>query len=60
MRNFIIASLVFFLLYSNSSFRSNTIKALQSITEFIKELPKEEKIEKNVQPKIEEGSSTYK
>ena len=52
--------MVFFLLYSNASFRSNTIKALQSITEFIKELPKEEKIEKNVQPKIGEGSSTYK
>ena len=59
MRNFIIASLVFFLLYSNSSFRSNTIKALQSITDFIKELPKEEKAEENVQPKLKEGSSTY-
>ena len=59
MRNFIIASLVLFLLYSNSSFRSNTIKALQSITDFIKELPKEEKIEENVQPKLKEGSSTY-
>ena len=59
MRNFIIASLVFFLLYSNSSFRSNTIKALQSITDFIKELPKEEKIEENVQPKLTEGTSTY-
>tara|TARA_Y100000766_G_C18873093_1_gene589352 strand:+ start:799 stop:981 length:183 start_codon:yes stop_codon:yes gene_type:complete len=60
MRNFIIASLVFFLLYSNASFRSNTIKALQSITDFIKELPKEEKIEENVQPKlIQQGSSTY-
>ena len=60
MRNIIIASLVFFLLYSNDSFRSNTIKALQSITEFIKELPKEEKIEKNVQPKLfQQGSSTY-
>ena len=60
MRNFIIASLVLFLLYSNASFRSNTIKALQSITDFIKELPKEEKIEENVQPKLKEGSSTYK
>tara|TARA_B100001989_G_scaffold186367_1_gene135921 strand:- start:857 stop:1036 length:180 start_codon:yes stop_codon:yes gene_type:complete len=59
MRNLIIASLVFFLVYSNSSFRSSTIKALQSITNFIKELPKEEKIEKNVQPKLKEGSSTY-
>ena len=59
MRNFIIASLVFFLLYSNSSFRSNTIKALQSITDFIKELPKEEKTEENVQPKLKVGSSTY-
>tara|TARA_Y100000589_G_scaffold243525_1_gene231130 strand:+ start:3683 stop:3862 length:180 start_codon:yes stop_codon:yes gene_type:complete len=59
MRNFIIASLVFFLLYSNASFRSNTIKALQSITDFIKELPTEEKIEKNIQPKLKQGSSTY-
>tara|TARA_Y100001978_G_C23347941_1_gene270604 strand:- start:26 stop:205 length:180 start_codon:yes stop_codon:yes gene_type:complete len=59
MRNFIIASLVLFLLYSNASFRSNTIKALQSITDFIKELPKEEKIEENFQPKLKEGSSTY-
>ena len=59
MRNFIIASLVFFLLYSNSSFRSNTIKALQSITDFIKELPKEEKTEENIKPKLKEGSSTY-
>ena len=59
MRNLIIASLVFFLLYSNGSFRSNTIKALQSITNFIKELPKEEKIEKNVEPKLKQGSSTY-
>lgn len=59
MRNLIIASLVFFLLYSNASFRSNTIKALQSITNFIKELPKEEKFEKNVQPKLKQGSSTY-
>ena len=59
MRNLIIAALVFFLLYSNSSFRSNTIKALQSITDFIKELPKEEKTVENVQPKLKEGSSTY-
>ncbi|MCR8539986.1 MAG: hypothetical protein JJ848_006510 [Prochlorococcus marinus CUG1439] len=59
MRNLIIASMVFFLLYSNASFRSNTIKALQSITNFIKELPKEEKFEKNVQPKLKQGSSTY-
>ena len=59
MRNFIIASLVLFLLYSNASFRSNTIKALQSVTDFIKELPKEEKIEENAQPIQKEGSSTY-
>ena len=59
MRNLIIAALVLFLLYSNSSFRLNTIKALQSITEFIKELPKDENIEKNAQPKIKQGSSTY-
>ena len=59
MRNFIIASLVLFLLYSNASFRSNTIKALQSVTDFIKELPKEETSEENAKPKLKEGSSTY-
>ena len=59
MRNFIIAFLVFFLLYSNASFRSNTIKALQSITDFIKELPKEEQVEKDSQQKQKPGSSTY-
>tara|TARA_B100000886_G_scaffold339385_1_gene304719 strand:- start:2081 stop:2275 length:195 start_codon:yes stop_codon:yes gene_type:complete len=45
MRNFIIAALVLFLLYSNSSFRTYTIEGLQSITNFIKELPKEDKSE---------------
>ena len=45
MRNFIIAGLIFFLLYTNSSFRSYAIKGLQSIETFIKEFPIEEKIE---------------
>lgn len=59
MRNFIIASLVIFLLYTNSTFRSSTLKALQSITNFIKELPKEEKIEKDSETILKSGSSTY-
>tara|TARA_B100001989_G_scaffold223216_1_gene177047 strand:+ start:664 stop:858 length:195 start_codon:yes stop_codon:yes gene_type:complete len=64
MRNFIIAALVFFLLYSNSTFRTNTIKALQSITDFIKELPKEDKneekkLEINSGESKEQGFSTY-
>ena len=59
MRNFIIASLVIFLLYTNSTFRSSTLKALQSITNFIKELPKEEKIEKDTETILKSGSSTY-
>ena len=59
MRNFIIASLVLFLLYTNSTFRSYTLEGLQSITNFIKELPKEEKIEKDTETFLKSGSSTY-
>jgi len=64
MRNFIIAALVLFLLYSNATFRTNTIKALQSITDFIKELPKEDKneekkLEINSGESKEQGFSTY-
>jgi hypothetical protein len=59
MRNFIIASLVLFLLYTNSTFRTYTLKGLQSITNFIKELPKEEKIEKDTETILKSGSSTY-
>ena len=59
MRNFIIASLVIFLLYTNSTFRSYTLKGLQSITNFIKEIPKEEKIEKDTKTILKSGSSTY-
>ncbi len=59
MRNFIIASLVLFLLYTNSTFRSYTLEGLQSITNFIKELPKEEKIEKDTETILKSGSSTY-
>ena len=59
MRNFIIASLLPFLLYTNPSFRSYTIRVLQSITNFIKELPKEEKTEKNTESILKSGSSTY-
>ncbi len=59
MRNFVIAALVIFLLYTNSTFRSYTLEGLQSITNFIKELPKEEKIEKDTETILESGSSTY-
>ena len=63
MRNLIIAALVLFLLYSNSKFRSYTIEGLQSITNFIKELPKEKVEEKNKEieenVKDESGFSTY-
>ncbi len=47
MRNFIIAALVLFLLYTNSTFRSYILEGLQSISNFIKEIPKEEKIQKD-------------
>ena len=63
MRNLIIAALVLFLLYTNSKFRTYTIEGLQSITNFIKELPKEkveeknEEIEENIKDKT--GFSTY-
>ena len=59
MRNFVIAALVIFLLYTNSTFRSYTLEGLQSITNFIKELPKEEKIEKDTETILKSGSSTY-
>lgn len=64
MRNLIIAALVLFLLYTNSTFRSYTIEGLKSITNFIKELPKEDKIEEekielDIKSKQEEGFSTY-
>ncbi len=59
MRNFIIAILVLFLLYTNPSFRSYTLEGLQSITDFIKELPKEESIEKDPESLLKSGSSTY-
>lgn len=59
MRNLIITALVLFLLYTNSTFRSNTIKGFQSITNFIKELPKEEKLQNDPEVKIEPGFSTY-
>tara|TARA_B100000965_G_scaffold391222_1_gene399037 strand:+ start:814 stop:1008 length:195 start_codon:yes stop_codon:yes gene_type:complete len=64
MKNFIIFGLIFFLLYTNSSFRSYTIEGLQVITTFIKEFPKEEKIEDEqieIKKNNQEGSgfSTY-
>ena len=59
MRNLIIAALLLFLLYTNSTFRSYTIEGLQSITNFIKELPKEEKIDDDTETLLKSGSSTY-
>ena len=59
MRNLIIAALLLFLLYTNSTFRSYTLEGLQSITNFIKELPKEEKIDKDPEIELESGISTY-
>ena len=59
MRNIIIGALILFLLYSNSTFRSYTIRGLQSISDFIKELPTEEKIDTESEPKKEAGFSTY-
>ena len=59
MRNFIIAALVLFLLYTNSTFRSFTLEGLQSITNFIKELPKEETIDDDTETLLKSGSSTY-
>ena len=59
MRNLLIAALVIFLLYSSSTFRSYTLEGLQSITNFIKELPKDEKIDKDPEIELESGISTY-
>jgi len=58
MRNFIIAALVLFLLYTNSTFRSYVLEGLQSITNYLKELPKEEKIEKDPKSFFKLDSST--
>ena len=58
MRNFIIAALVLFLLYTNSTFRSYVLEGLQSITNYLKELPKEEKIEKDPKSLFKLDSST--
>ena len=58
MRNLVIAALVLFLLYTNSTFRSYILEGLQSITNYLKELPKEEKIEKDPKSFIKLDSST--
>ncbi len=55
MQKIIISGLIIFLLYTNSSFRSYTIEALQSITNLIKELPDPE----TKDGKKLEGESTY-
>ena len=62
MRNLIITFLILFLLYTNASFRTYTIKSLQSITNFIMELPKEfpeESIKDEEDETLKSGSSTY-
>ena len=58
MRNLIIAALVLFLLYTNSTFRSYILEGLQSITNYLKELAKVEKIEKNPESFFKLASST--
>ena len=58
MRYLDIAALVLFLLYTNSTFRSYILEGLQSITNYLKELPKEEKIEKDPKPFFNLDSST--
>ena len=58
MRNLIIAALILFLLYTNSTFRSYILEGLQSITNYLKELPKEEKIEKDPKSFFKLDSST--
>ena len=58
MRNLVIAVLVLFLLYTNSTFRSYILEGLQSITNYLKELPKEEKIEKDPKTFFNLDSST--
>jgi len=70
MRNLIIAALILFLLYTNSTFRSYTIKGLQSISNFINDLPIESPGEdtndngetikdKEYEEILKSGSSTY-
>ena len=59
MRNLIIAALLLFLLYTNATFRKYTLEGLQSITNFIKELPNEEKIDNDPEIELESGISTY-
>ena len=59
MRNIIIVALILFLLYSNSTFRSYTIRGLQIISDFIKELPSEENIDTESKPAKEPGFSNY-
>ena len=59
MLKLILAGLIGFLLYSSDTFRTYTIEALKSVTNFIKELPKEN-IEKDAQDEDEyKGFSTY-
>ena len=58
MRNLIIAALVLFLLYTNSTFRSYILEGLQSITNYLKELPEEQKIEKDPKTFFNLDSST--
>lgn len=59
MKNIIIGAFIVFLFYTNSTFRSYTLKGLQSISDFIKELPTEEKVDTESEPEKEAGFSTY-
>ena len=57
MMKLILAGLVVFLLYTNNTFKSYTIEALKSVTNFIQEMPQEKNDNDNDEYK---GFSTYK
>lgn len=59
MKNIIIGGFIVFLFYTNSTFRSYTLRGFQSISDFIKELPAEEKVDTESDPEKEAGFSTY-
>ena len=61
MLKLIIAGLIGFLLYTSETFRTYTIEALKSVTNFIQELPKENEEKENQELENSEykGYSTY-
>ena len=59
MLKLILAGLIGFLLYSSDTFRTYTIEALKSVTNFIQELPKENIQKQNQEEDEYKGFSTY-